>query len=117
VGILLCVTAALSFVGFALGSGRAGRAIGWFALAAALGCGLVWARTSWVELPKFEHPAVTEVSGRIESVDHLAARDRLRLDPDTLSQGGGLAIYLSNEPRVDTVADRVGHHPWAEIAR
>lgn len=41
----------------------------------------------------------------------------LRLDPETLSRSGGLAIHLSNEPRVDTVSDRVGHHPWAEIAR
>lgn len=41
----------------------------------------------------------------------------LRLDPETLSRNGGLAIHLSNEPRADTVADRVGHHPWAEIAR
>ena len=37
----------------------------------------------------------------------------LRLDPQTLSRSGGLAIYLSSEPRVDTVADRVGRHPWA----
>jgi len=75
----LCVAAALSFVGFGLGSGWAGRAIGWFALAAALGCGLVWARASWVELPKIERPVVAEVSGRVESVDHLAARDTVRL--------------------------------------
>jgi competence protein ComEC len=37
----------------------------------------------------------------------------LRLDPQVLSRTGGLAIYLSSEPRVDTVADRVGRHPWA----
>ena len=40
--------AALALVGFALGSGRAGRALGWFALAATLGCALVWARSDWV---------------------------------------------------------------------
>src|SRR3954447_17214201 len=34
----LCVGAALALVGFVLGSGRAGRALGWFALAATLGC-------------------------------------------------------------------------------
>jgi competence protein ComEC len=37
----------------------------------------------------------------------------LKLDPQTLSRTGGLAIYLAAEPRVDTVADRVGRHPWA----
>ena len=36
----VCVASALSLVGFALGKGRAGRALGWFALAAACGCGL-----------------------------------------------------------------------------
>lgn len=41
----------------------------------------------------------------------------LRLDPATLSRSGGLAIYVSNEPRVESVAERVGHHPWADIAR
>src|SRR5213082_1129955 len=48
-------------VGF--GSGIAG----WFALAAALGCGLVWARGTWVELPRLSRPVVTDVSGRRSS--------------------------------------------------
>jgi len=38
----------------------------------------------------------------------------LKLDPETLSRTGGVAIYLGSEPRIDTVADRVGGHPWAE---
>src|SRR5690349_16061974 len=42
---LLCVGAALTLAGFAIGSGRAGRALGWFALAATIGCALVWARS------------------------------------------------------------------------
>src|SRR5436190_24193635 len=40
----LCIAAALTVLGFGVGRGRAGRALGWFALAAALGCALVWAR-------------------------------------------------------------------------
>ena len=39
----LCVGAALALVGLRGGQGRAGRAMGWFALAATLGCALVWA--------------------------------------------------------------------------
>jgi competence protein ComEC len=37
----------------------------------------------------------------------------LKLDPATLKRTGGLAIYLSGAPRIDTTADRVGQHPWA----
>ena len=38
----------------------------------------------------------------------------LKLDRKALESTGGLAIYLSGlEPRVVTVAERVGRHPWA----
>jgi competence protein ComEC len=37
----------------------------------------------------------------------------LKLDRAGLSRTGGVAVYLGNEPRVETVADRVGAHPWA----
>jgi competence protein ComEC len=38
----------------------------------------------------------------------------LKLDAPALARTGGLAIYLGKQPRVDSVADRVGAHPWAE---
>jgi competence protein ComEC len=38
----------------------------------------------------------------------------LKLDRDTLARTGGLAIYLGSEPRIDSVAESVGAHPWAE---
>jgi hypothetical protein len=41
----------------------------------------------------------------------------LKLDQSTLARTGGLAIYLGAEPRIDTVARRVGAHPWAETSR
>src|SRR3954466_8962597 len=75
----LCLAAALGLIGFVLGSGRAGRALGWFALAAALGCGLVWARSSWVEQPRLSRPQVADVAGRVEYVDYLVARGTVRL--------------------------------------
>lgn len=38
----------------------------------------------------------------------------LKLDSETLERTGGVAIYLGENPRVDTVAERVGAHPWAQ---
>jgi competence protein ComEC len=38
----------------------------------------------------------------------------LKLDAPALETSGGLAIYLGKRPWVDSVADRVGSHPWAE---
>jgi competence protein ComEC len=41
----------------------------------------------------------------------------LKLDRKTLEIAGGMAIHLGDEPRVETVADRVGNHPWAGTRR
>jgi competence protein ComEC len=41
----------------------------------------------------------------------------LKLDPQSLGRTGGLAIYLGKEPKVDSVADRVGDHPWTQTTR
>jgi len=38
----------------------------------------------------------------------------LKLDRSTLARTGGVAIYLGDRPTMDTVAERVGRHPWAE---
>ncbi|MES2137404.1 MAG: ComEC/Rec2 family competence protein [Pseudomonadota bacterium] len=75
----LCLAAGLAVFGFFLGQGRAGRALGWFALAATIGCALVWARASWLTQPRLSRPMVVEVAGKVERVDHLAARDSVRL--------------------------------------
>src|SRR5688572_23272542 len=75
----LCIAAALALAGFGFGSGRAGRALGWFTLAATLGCALIWARSVWLASPRLERPLVTEVTGRVEAVDHLAAKGTFRL--------------------------------------
>ncbi|HEX6605107.1 MAG TPA: ComEC/Rec2 family competence protein [Sphingomicrobium sp.] len=75
----LCVSAALGLAGFALGGGRAGRALGWFSLAAMLGCALVWARAEWVRSPRLERPVVAAFEGRIERVETLVARGTVRL--------------------------------------
>ena len=37
----------------------------------------------------------------------------LKLDRPALERTGGIAIYLGRRPRVATVTERVGRHPWA----
>jgi competence protein ComEC len=37
----------------------------------------------------------------------------LKLDRKALESTGGLAIFLADQPRVETVAGRLGRHPWA----
>ena len=37
------------------------------------------ARSAWVAQPRLERPVVTEVAGRVEAVDYLAAKDSVRL--------------------------------------
>ena len=55
----LCLAAASCLIGLALGQGRAGRALAWFALAATMGCALIWARSAWVALPRIDRPLAT----------------------------------------------------------
>ena len=38
----------------------------------------------------------------------------LKLDRTSLAQSGGVAVYLGDPPRIVTVSDRVGQHPWSE---
>ena len=37
----------------------------------------------------------------------------LKLDRASLARTGGVAVYLGEAPRVETVAGRIGQHPWA----
>lgn len=37
----------------------------------------------------------------------------LKLDRKALEATGGIAVCLEEAPRVETVAERVGSHPWA----
>jgi competence protein ComEC len=41
----------------------------------------------------------------------------LKLDRPALAPVGGVAIYLGNHPRVASVAERIGQHPWAADRR
>ena len=39
----------------------------------------------------------------------------LKLDRKALEETGGIAIYLDQVPRVETVAERLGSHPWGHV--
>ncbi|HET7709348.1 MAG TPA: ComEC/Rec2 family competence protein [Sphingomicrobium sp.] len=75
----LCLTTGLAIAGFGMGTGRLERALGWFALAMATGCALIWLRAGWVASPRLERPAVVTFEARVERVETLAARESLRL--------------------------------------
>ncbi|WP_239016916.1 ComEC/Rec2 family competence protein [Sphingomonas ginkgonis] len=75
----LLIAAAASLAGFAAGGGRLERGIGWFGLAMALGCALLWARSALVAAPRLTSTGVVAVSGSVENVERLAARDVVRI--------------------------------------
>jgi len=75
----LLVAAACAVAGFGLLPGRSGRALGWFALAAGIGCALVWVRAEWVAAPRLDRPKVVELAGSVVQVDHLVAKGKVRI--------------------------------------
>jgi competence protein ComEC len=75
----ICFSAAICLTGFIVFPGRAGRALGWFGLAMALGCALIWTRSAVVASPKLDRPAVVSFGARVEQVEALVARGTLRL--------------------------------------
>lgn len=75
----LCFSTALCLAGFVLVPGRRGRALGWFGLALAVGCALVWLRSGLVAAPRLDRPIVAVFRGKVEMVERLVARDKVRL--------------------------------------
>lgn len=76
------VLAALALAAAALAAGRGGRlarcvAVG--ALAAALGCALIWWRAERVAAPVLARPAVVDLAAPVERVERLPARGIARL--------------------------------------
>jgi competence protein ComEC len=107
----ICVAAALALIGFAFGSGRAGRALGWFAATAMLGCALVWGRSVLVAQPRLGHAVVAQFDGRVVTVDHLQARGTTRAVVVTSSPGLPPKLRLS----IDDDKVPAGLAPGAEI--
>ncbi|MGN6155658.1 MAG: ComEC/Rec2 family competence protein [Sphingomicrobium sp.] len=75
----VAITLGMAIAGFAVRGGRAERALGWFSLAMALGCGLVWARSAMVASPRIERPTIATFDARVEKVEPLVAKGDVRL--------------------------------------
>jgi len=80
--------------------------MGFFALAALLGCALVWGRAEWVAHTKLSRPVVTEVTGEVRTVDHLAARkiDRLLVVTKDTALPSLVRISVDQDKLPDSIA-------------
>ena len=76
---LIAAAAVIAVAGFVFRGGRAERAIGWFALAVALGCALAWGRAEWVAAPRLARAEVVTFDSRVERIEPLIARGVVRL--------------------------------------
>ena len=75
----LLVSLGSSLAGLAAGRTRSGRALAWFAGAAAVGCALIWVRADSVAAPRLERPRVVSFEAGVERVEALTAKQTLRL--------------------------------------
>lgn len=76
---LLALGGGIAIFGFTVRGGRAERAAGWFALAATLGCALIWARSALVASPRLQRPQIASFEASVERVEPLVAKGDLRL--------------------------------------
>ena len=76
---LLCIAAGAALFGLTSVEGRLGRSLGWFSLAIAAGCALVWFRAEQVAADRIERPQIVDLTARVERVETLAARGMVRL--------------------------------------
>jgi len=81
----IAIALAVAAGGVAWGQGRLGRALLLGGLALAAGSGLTWGRSSWVEAPRLERPAIAMLDARVERVEQLVAKNDVRL---TLAPAG-----------------------------
>ena len=82
--LLLAVAIALPGLAFGRG-GRLGRAVALFALAAGLGCGLIWWKAERAGGATLSRAEVVAFTARIERVEPLPARESIRLTLHPLS--------------------------------
>ena len=84
---LLFLAGGAALFGFTSAGGRAGRALGWFALALAAGTVLVWLRAERAATARIERPRIVEFAARVERVETLTARGDVRLTLAPLDLG------------------------------
>ena len=99
---LLFLAGGAALFGFTAAGGRAGRALGWFALALAAGCALVWVRATELSTIRIERPQIVTLTARVERVETLVAKGDLRLTlaplDDSLPPRLRVSVPGSEEP-------------------
>jgi competence protein ComEC len=75
----LALASGAAIAGFTIRGGRLERAAGWFALMAALGCAIIWARSHYVAAPRLSRPVIATFQARVQKVEPLVAKGDVRL--------------------------------------
>jgi competence protein ComEC len=97
---------ALALVAIVLpGRGRAPRVVAIAGIALAAGCAMTWWRSERVAAPVLARPAVVMVTGRVERVEQLPARDMVRVTLRPLGHADLPPKLRVNLARADAVAD------------
>ncbi len=103
VAVLILVAGGLACL--AIGSGgRAARALAIGSLTAALGLGLIWARSDWVGRAVLGGPTIASFSAKVEAIEPLVARRLVRLTVLPIAKGmetGGQPVALPYRVRVN----------------
>jgi competence protein ComEC len=84
---LLFLAGGAALFGFTSAGGRAGRALGWFALALAAGCALVWLRAEQAATPRIARPRIVTLTAQVERVETLVAKGDVRLTVAPIGAG------------------------------
>ena len=76
----MAMMAGIALAGMVVGAGRRfGRAVIVAGLAALIGMMAIWTRADWVAAPRIDRPVVAEVSGIVEAIERLPAREMVRM--------------------------------------
>jgi competence protein ComEC len=105
-GFLLAAAACFCAVLAAGWGTRWGRSLAIFALAAALGCALIWSKAERTAAPRLERPGMTEFTATVESLQRLPAREAVRLVVVPAANAGlpkKLRINLNEEDAVAAI--------------
>jgi hypothetical protein len=108
----LCLGAALTLIRFSIGKGRAGQALGWFALAARIGCALVWER--WVAVAE---PRLGRAAGRTSAGDGRQRRSSGGEAKDARSVALRYARVATEDPSARSDGDPSGFARYEQRLR
>ncbi len=76
---VIAVGSGIAALGVMGGGSRTGRALVGFGAALAMGCAIIWVRATMVASPVIDRPLMTEITGKVERVETLAAKGDVRM--------------------------------------